>query len=223
MNEHVPSGIDVFYPIVPDARWLARLVPLGIRTIQLRIKEAVGDDIRKQIAESLEVTRRHGCQLIVNDYWREAMDAGADYVHLGQEDLAAADVDRIRRAGLRIGISTHSEEELATALAARPAYVALGPIYETKLKAMRWAPQGLERVAGWKRQIGNVPLVAIGGITPERATGIIAAGAQSVAVITDFMTAQDPAARIALWLQWAEEARRAASATVATAPDQPEI
>jgi thiamine-phosphate pyrophosphorylase len=223
MNERAAGGIDVFYPIVPDARWLARLVPLGIRTVQLRIKDAAGDDIRKQIAASLKVARRHGCQLIVNDYWREAIDAGADYVHLGQEDLAAADVDRIARAGLRLGISTHSADELATALAARPAYVALGPIYETKLKAMRWAPQGLERIADWKRQIGNVPLVAIGGITPERATGVIAAGAQSVAVITDFMTAPDPEGRIRLWLQWADGARRVAATSAATAPDQPEI
>ena len=99
MNERAAGGIDVFYPIVPDARWLARLVPLGIRTIQLRIKDAAGDDMRKQIAASLEVARRHSCQLIVNDYWREAIDAGADYVHLGQEDLAAADVDRIATSG----------------------------------------------------------------------------------------------------------------------------
>ena len=101
--------------------------------------------------------------------------------------------------------------------------MALGPIYETKLKAMRWAPQGLERIADWKRRIGNVPLVAIGGITPERATGVIAAGAQSVAVITDFMTAPDPEARIGLWLQWAGEVRRVAAASAATAPDPPEI
>ena len=99
--------------------------------------------MRRQIDESLAIARRHGCQLIVNDYWREAIDAGADYVHLGQEDLAAADVAAIKAAGMRLGISTHSEEELEIALAAGPDYVALGPIYETKLKAMQWAPQGL--------------------------------------------------------------------------------
>ncbi len=143
---------------------------------------------------------RSGCQLIVNDYWREAIDAGADYIHLGQEDLAAADVGAIKAAGLRLGISTHSEEELATALAAAPDYVALGPIYKTKLKVMQWAPQGLETIGRWKARIGKLPLVAIGGITPERAPGVIAAGAQSVAVITDFLTAPDPEARIRLWL-----------------------
>ena len=198
---------DIFYPIVPDAAWAARIVPLGVRTLQLRIKDASADEVRRQIDATLALTRRHGCQLIVNDYWREAIAAGADCIHLGQEDLAEADVAAIKAAGLRLGISTHSEEELAIALAAGPDYVALGPIYETKLKVMRWAPQGLPRIGEWKRRIGALPLVAIGGITPERAAGVVAAGADSVAVITDFMTAQEPEKRIEKWLTWAEERR----------------
>ncbi len=204
---------DVFYPIVPDATWVARLAPLGVRTLQLRLKDAQPAEVRRQIDASLLLTRSHGCQLIVNDHWREAIDADADYVHLGQEDLAAADVAAIKSAGLRLGISTHSEDELATALAADPDYVALGPIYETKLKSMRWAPQGLARIAAWKQLLGGVPLVAIGGITPERADGVIAAGADSVAVITDFMTAQDPEERIEMWVAWAAALRRQAAAT----------
>jgi len=204
-------GLDVFYPIVPDADWLARLVPLGVRTVQLRIKDAAPEDVRRQIAASLTVARRHDCQLIVNDYWREAIAEGADYVHLGQEDLTAADLGAIKSAGLRLGISTHSEDELATALAAEPDYVALGPIYETKLKVMKWAPQGLDRLGEWKRRIGALPLVAIGGITPERADAVLAAGAQSVAVITDFMTAEDPERRVQQWLQWTEGLRRGVS------------
>jgi thiamine-phosphate pyrophosphorylase len=208
MSETRPVGLDVFYPIVPDATWVARIVPLGVRTLQLRVKDALAADVRRQIGESLAVTRRHGCQLIVNDYWREAIDAGADYVHLGQEDLAAADVAAIKAAGMRLGISTHSEDELATALAAQPDYVALGPIYETKLKAMKWAPQGLARLGAWKARIGALPLVAIGGLTPERADGVVAAGAQSIAVITDFMTAQDPERRIEMWLAWAAAQRQ---------------
>ena len=146
MSEAQRHGLDVFYPIVPDATWVARIVPLGVRTLQLRIKDVPADGVRRQIDASLAIARRHGCQLIVNDYWREAIDAGADYVHLGQEDLAAADVAAIKAAGMRLGISTHSDEELDIALAAEPDYVALGPIYETKLKAMQWAPQGLSRV-----------------------------------------------------------------------------
>ena len=207
MADQIP---DVFYPIVPDAAWVERIVPLGVRTVQLRIKDAGSEDVVRQISDSLKVTRRYGCQLIVNDFWREAIAAGADYIHLGQEDLAAADLSAIKAAGLQLGISTHSEDELRIALAAEPDYVALGPVYETKLKAMAWAPQGLANVSRWKASIGAMPLVAIGGITPERATGVVAAGAQSVAVITDFMTAADPLARIRVWLEWAEGERRRA-------------
>jgi thiamine-phosphate pyrophosphorylase len=201
------GGLDLFYPIVPDLAWLERLVPLGVRTVQLRLKDAAPDVVRREIAAAIEVCARHDCQLIVNDYWCEALAIGADFVHLGQEDLAGADVPTLQAKGVRLGISTHSPEELETALAAQPAYVALGPIYETKLKVMRWAPQGRERIALWKRRIGALPLVAIGGITPERADGVAAAGADSIAVITDFFTHPDPEARVREWLAWASHHR----------------
>jgi thiamine-phosphate pyrophosphorylase len=202
------GGLDVFYPIVPDLAWLERLVPLGVKTIQLRLKDADAATIRREIAASLEICARHGCQLIVNDYWREALELGADFVHLGQEDLAGADIGAIKARGIWLGISTHSHEELEIALAAAPDYVALGPIYETKLKVMKCAPQGLERVADWKRRIGALPLVAIGGITPARADGVVSAGADSVAVITDIFTHAAPEARVSEWLAWAGNCRR---------------
>jgi thiamine-phosphate pyrophosphorylase len=194
------SGLGVFYPIVPDAAWVARLVPLGVRTVQLRVKDAPPDAVARQIAAGLDVCRRHGCQLIVNDHWQAALDAGADFVHLGQEDLAGADVAALKARGVRLGISTHSHEELATALAAQPDYVALGPIYETRLKAMKWAPQGLDRIADWRRRLGKLPLVAIGGLTPERAKAVLAAGADSLAVVTDLITHADPESRVRAWL-----------------------
>ncbi len=203
----MPAGLDPFYPIVPDVAWLKRLVPLGVRTIQLRLKDAAEAEVRRQILESLETCIKHDCQLIVNDYWREAIALGADYIHLGQEDLAAADVPTIKAAGLKLGISTHNVEELELALAAEPDYVALGPIYETKLKVMKYAPQGLERIGEWKKRIGSLPLCAIGGITPERAPGVMAAGADCVAVITDFFTHADPEGRVKQWLDWAEGLR----------------
>jgi thiamine-phosphate pyrophosphorylase len=201
------EGLDVFYPIVPDAAWLARLVPLGVQTVQLRVKDAGPEAVAREIAAGLEVCRRHGCQLIVNDYWREALAAGADFVHLGQEDLAGADVPALKAAGVRLGISTHSHDELALALAVQPDYVALGPIYETKLKVMRWAPQGLDRIADWRARIGALPLVAIGGLTPERTDAVLAAGADSVAVVTDFVTHADPEARVREWLDLAARYR----------------
>jgi len=195
--------LDRFYPIVPDLAWMQRIVPQGVRTIQLRLKDASPADVSRQIEGSLAICRAHDCQLIVNDYWQAAIAAGADFVHLGQEDLAAADVARIKAAGLRLGISTHSPEELDIALAARPDYVALGPIYETRLKVMKWGPQGLGRITEWKRRLGAMPLCCIGGITPERAPGVVAAGADSIAVITDFVTHADPEARVRHWVSWA--------------------
>jgi thiamine-phosphate pyrophosphorylase len=192
--------LHAFYPVLPDVGWLNRLVPLGVKTVQLRLKDAAPDEIRRQISESLELCAAHDCQLIVNDYWREAIDHGADYIHLGQEDLAAADLGAIKAAGLKLGLSTHSHEELAIALEAQPDYVALGPIYETKLKKMKWAPQGLERIGDWKSRI-SCPLVAIGGITVERARGVMEAGADSIAVVTDIVTHDDPEARTRIWLE----------------------
>jgi thiamine-phosphate pyrophosphorylase len=199
------AGQDIhpFYPIVPDLGWLERVVPLGIKTVQLRLKDAPPAEVRRQVTAGRDLCRRYRCTFIVNDYWRAAIEAGCDWVHLGQEDLADADVRTIKAAGLKLGISTHSHEELHIALAARPDYVALGPIWETKLKAMKWAPQGLDRLRDWRSRIGRLTLVAIGGITPERATSVIEAGADSAAVITDFFTHPDPEGRIRLWLDWA--------------------
>ncbi len=188
-----------FYPIVPDTDWLKRIVGLGVKCVQLRIKDASEDDLRRQIGEAIRFCDSHGCELVVNDYWREAIDLGASFIHLGQEDLAAADLAAIRRAGLRLGVSTHDHEELEVALEAAADYVALGPIYETKLKVMKWAPQGLDRVTKWKSLI-SCPLVAIGGITVKRAAGVYDAGADAIAVITDFITHDDPDARIGQWL-----------------------
>ena len=178
MTTAKPIGLDVFYPIVPDVQWLERLVRLGVRTIQLRAKDMDDQELRSHIERSIACCRQSGCQLIVNDYWQLAIDAGADFVHLGQEDLADADLAAIKSAGLRLGISTHSHEELDIALAAKPDYVALGPVYQTKLKVMPWGPQGLDKVTEWKRRIGGLPLVGIAGITVERADGVIDAGAR---------------------------------------------
>jgi len=194
------TGLDVFYPIVPNLEWLARIVPLGVQTIQLRLKDASETEVRKQISASIEIAHEYDCQLIINDYWVQAIDIGADYIHLGQEDLTDADLSAIKGAGLKLGISSHDPDELEIALAAEPDYVALGPVFETKLKKMKWAPQGLDRVAQWKHRVGCLPLVAIGGITPARAPDVLAAGADAVSVITDFLTHPEPEMRVREWL-----------------------
>jgi thiamine-phosphate pyrophosphorylase len=190
---------DRFYPILEDARWLERLLPAGIRFVQLRNKELEGAELRREIREARRLCEDAGARLVVNDHWREALAEGVDFVHLGQEDLAAADREALQRAGVALGVSTHDEEELETALAAAPDYIALGPIYPTRLKVMPWAPQGTERIAAWKRRIGRLPLVAIGGLTVERVPEVLAAGADALAVVTDLTLHRDPPARVREW------------------------
>jgi len=189
-----------FYPIVPDAAWAGRLARLGVKLIQLRMKDAPAASVPPAIAHALMVCRECGCQLVVNDFWREAIDCGASFVHLGQGDLETADIKAIRRAGLKLGISTHSHEELGRALREEPDYVALGPIYETTLKVMPWAPQGLARISEWKA-LAKRPLVAIGGITLERAPLVFEAGADSIAVVTDVVAHPDPEQSTRDWLK----------------------
>ncbi len=202
------AGLYGFYPVVDDVLWLRRFLPLGVRTIQLRLKHQSGStsspqattEVRRQIREALTITADYpDCQLIINDYWQIAIDEGATWLHLGQDDLAGADRAAIRAAGIRLGISTHSPEELATALAADPDYVALGPIYPTTLKQMPWSPQGLNRIGEWKARC-SVPLVAIGGITLERAPAVLAAGADAIAVVSDVLSAPNPDERVRAWL-----------------------
>lgn len=192
--------LDPFYLIVDSAAWIERLVPLGVKLVQLRIKDMDEEALRREIRTAKTVCARHSCQLIVNDHWRLAIDEGCDFVHLGQEDLADADLKAIRKGGLKLGLSTHDHAELETAHAAEPDYVALGPVYPTILKAMKWAPQGLERIAMWKERVGAVPLVAIGGLNVERIPGVFAQGADSAAVVTDITRHADPEARTRQWL-----------------------
>lgn len=192
--------LDPFYPVVPDAGWVTRLVPAGIKLVQLRIKDRPDDEVRRQAREAKVVCAKHGAQLIVNDYWQVAIDEGCDYVHLGQEDLVDADVKALRRAGIRIGVSTHDHAELEKGLAVDPDYVALGPIYPTKLKQMPWAPQGPARLGEWKKLVGDRPLVAIGGLTVDRALLCLASGADIVSVVGDIVNHADPIGQARLWL-----------------------
>jgi len=188
------------YPIVDGAAWVQRLAPLGVRLLQLRIKDQPEETLRAEMRRARDSCGAAGVQLVVNDYWRLALDAGCDFVHLGQGDLDSADVPALRRAGVRLGLSTHDEAELERALSLEPDYVALGPIYPTLLKVMPWQPQGLARLSAWKRRVGTLPLVAIGGLTPERLPGVFAAGADVAAVVTDILRDANPEARTQRWL-----------------------
>jgi thiamine-phosphate pyrophosphorylase len=191
---------DRFYPIVDSIAWVERLAGLGVRTLQLRTKNLDADAARELVRDALKAVDGTKCEIVINDYWQAAIAEGADHVHLGQEDIETADIATIKKAGLTVGISTHDHDELEIALRHKPDYVALGPIYETTLKKMRFAPQGLERISEWKKLIGKIPLIAIGGIKLEQAPMIFAAGADSIAVVSDVTQHFNPNQRIHDWL-----------------------
>ena len=190
-----------FYPIFDSAAWFARMLPLGVRMAQLRVKDRSEAETRAEIRAAKALCAAHGALLIVNDYWRLALDEGCDWLHLGQEDLDGADLGAVRRAGLKLGISTHDQAELDRALALTPDYIALGPVWPTILKKMKWREQGLDRVTEWKARIGGIPLVAIGGLNIARAASAFAAGADVVSVVTDITLNADPEARVRAWLE----------------------
>ncbi|WP_047309326.1 thiamine phosphate synthase [Rhodopseudomonas palustris] len=196
---------DRFYPVVDSIAWVKRLAALGVGTVQLRAKDLDDGAALQLVTDALAAVKDTSVKLIINDYWRAAIVAGARHLHLGQEDLAEADLAEIRSAGLTLGLSTHDDAELETALAAEPDYIALGPIFPTTLKSMRFAPQGIPKITEWKKRVGAIPLVAIGGIKLEQAEEIFAAGADSIAVVSDVTQNPDPDARVRAWLDFVAE------------------
>ena len=187
-----------FYPVVPTAAWVQQLLQWGVRTIQLRIKTADHTlaEISAQVIAAIEAGNAvPGAQVFINDHWQLALSAGAYGVHLGQEDLDTADIETLRCAGMRLGLSTHTLEELARAKAVQPSYLAIGPIYPTTLKIMPYEPVGLERLAAWAPLAAPFPVVAIGGISLQRLPGVVAClnGKQDgVAVVSAVTLAADP-------------------------------
>jgi len=194
------NGLDPFYPIVDSAAWVARLLGAGARLVQLRIKDKDEAAVGRETREALAICRKAGATLVVNDYWRIAIAEGAEWVHLGQEDLDTADLAAIRRAGLKLGVSTHDHAELERGLKAGPDYVALGPIYPTISKEEPLGPQGLAKLTEWKRRVAPLPLCAIGGLDLERGKLCLAAGADIVSMISDITLNADPEGRARQWI-----------------------
>ncbi|MBC7377053.1 MAG: thiamine phosphate synthase [Burkholderiaceae bacterium] len=189
-----------FYPVVPDAAWVQRLLGWGVRCIQLRIKAAdhTPAEIEREVNAAIDAGKQvPGAQVFINDHWQLALAGGAYGVHLGQEDLDTADIDALRRAGLRLGLSTHTPAELARAKAVQPSYLAIGPIYPTTLKVMPYEPVGLERLALWVPQAAPCLVVAIGGVSLERMPGVMACGVDGVAVVSAVTLAVDPQQAVA--------------------------
>lgn len=195
------------YPVVDSVDWIARLLDWGVSTLQLRIKDPQATDLEQQIQQAIELGRRYQARLFINDYWQLAIKHGAYGVHLGQEDIQTADLDALRQAGLRLGISTHDAAELAEALALKPSYVALGHIFPTQTKEMPSQPQGLINLAAAVKQAGSTPTVAIGGISEDRVADILATGVGSVALVSAITKAADPEQATKRLLQQVEGAR----------------
>lgn len=178
------------YPIVDSADWVMRLLSVGVRTIQLRIKHTL-KNLEIEIKKSVACAKKYGAQLFINDYWELAIQYGATGIHLGQEDLQQADIKKIYRAGLHLGVSSHCYYEVAHAHAIRPSYIACGPIFPTTSKIMQFNPQGITQLERWRRTL-CYPLVAIGGINLERLPAILSTGVDGVALISAITKADDP-------------------------------
>jgi hydroxymethylpyrimidine kinase/phosphomethylpyrimidine kinase/thiamine-phosphate diphosphorylase len=186
------------YPVVDSVEWLERLLKLGVKTIQLRAKNQTSDDLEQMVQQAVALQKTYQARLFINDYWQLAIQYGAYGVHLGQEDLDDADVFAIAAAGLRLGVSNHSYFELARAEALVPSYIAIGPIYPTKTKKMRWEQQGIEQLQQWVNLLDDAyPLVAIGGINRARAPEVLATGVGSVAMVTAITESEDYPAEVA--------------------------
>ncbi|ARB83461.1 MULTISPECIES: thiamine phosphate synthase [Yersinia] len=179
------------YPVVDSLLWIERLLAAGVTTIQLRIKELDDAQVEQDIAAAIALGKRYQARLFINDYWRLAIKHGAYGVHLGQEDLETADLAAIQQAGLRLGVSTHDEQELAIAKAVRPSYIAMGHIFPTQTKQMPSSPQGLTVLKQMVDNTPDYPTVAIGGISIERVPAVLATGVGSVAVVSAITLSDD--------------------------------
>jgi len=184
------------YGVMPDADWVKRMVDAELPTVQLRFKSEDKYKIRKQIREAVEATKDSKTLLFINDYWEQAIDAGAYGVHLGQEDMATANLDEIRTAGLRLGLSTHGYAEMIFADRFCPSYIAMGAVFPTNLKKMATAPQGLGRLYQYAKLMSHYPLVAIGGIDQDSIRAVSKSGVGSVAVVRAITQAKDPKAAV---------------------------
>lgn len=183
------------YPVVDSLAWLERLLPLGINIIQLRIKTTENhhsEALVAELAQAIALAKRHKVQLFINDHWQLALALGTYGVHLGQEDLASADLNALQQAGIRLGISTHGYAELLRAKALQPSYIALGHIFATKTKQMPSQPQGVERLGQYVALASPYPTVAIGGINAQRLAAVAATGVNGIAVVTAITEAAKP-------------------------------
>lgn len=178
------------YPVVDSVDWLRKLLAIGVKTIQLRVKNIPDAELAKMIEQAVTLGKRYDARLFINDYWQLAIKYNAYGVHLGQEDMVDADVDAMRAAGLHLGLSTHSECEFAYAATFKPSYLAIGAIFPTDTKEV--VEVGLENLYHWSDMLhGHYPLVAIGGIHMNNIHSVLQSGVGSIAVVSAITKAGD--------------------------------
>jgi len=171
----------------------------GARLLQLRASDATSGEFLALCDEIVAAAAAVGASVIVNDRADIALLAGAAGVHLGQSDLPPEAVRKHLPTGALIGLSSHTRQQVADSIEAPIDYVAVGPVYPTSTKDTGYAPVGLELVSYAARLHPRRPIVAIGGITAERATAVIQAGAATVAVVSDLLS-DDPTRAVADYL-----------------------
>jgi hydroxymethylpyrimidine kinase / phosphomethylpyrimidine kinase / thiamine-phosphate diphosphorylase len=186
------------YPIVETFAKAEELLAAGVKILQLRIKRKLDWEVEKEIRDVIDAGRRHNALVIINDHWQQALRHGAKGLHIGQDDLDSVDLRAISASGMVLGISTHSAYELARAVTLNPSYVAIGTVFPTTSKSGPVPLLGLDGFARLAR-LSRLPVVAIGGLNPERGKQAITAGATLCAVISDLGQAADPGARVNEW------------------------
>jgi len=183
------------YAVLPDAQWVGRVARAGVPTVQLRFKSDDAQAVDREVRDAVAAVRGTPALLFINDHWEAAIDAGAYGAHLGQEDLDAlspANLQKIRDAGLRLGVSTHGYAEMVRADAVIPSYIAMGAVFPTTLKRMATVPQGLARLHDYARLTRGYSQVAIGGIDSERLPQVMQSGVGSAAVVRAIVAAENP-------------------------------
>ncbi len=170
---------------------VGKMLDGGARFIQIRDKAASSRDFFDSAASCLEIARNRGARLIVNDRVDIAKILGADGVHLGQDDLPPGDARELLGAGAIIGFSTHDLEQVREARNLPVDYIAFGPIFETSTKIDHDPVVGLENLKRVRDAVGDFPLVAIGGIDQDNMLSVLDAGADSVAIISAFLSDPD--------------------------------
>jgi hydroxymethylpyrimidine kinase/phosphomethylpyrimidine kinase/thiamine-phosphate diphosphorylase len=183
------------YPVTESLSVLEQTLKGGAMTVQLRIKQTSNQEqLEKDIQQAIHLGEQYGAQVFINDHWQLAIKYKAFGVHLGQEDMLVADMQKISQSGLALGLSSHGYFEMLIAYSLNPGYLAVGHIFPTPTKSMPSQPQGLHKLTRFCQLLnGKIPLVAIGGINSNNLKKVHATQVDDIAVVRAIEQAENPA------------------------------